>query len=42
VEEQWDAQQKAVADLLERQRNAQKKAVEEAQNLIGGMFRPKP
>ena len=27
--------------MLEQQRNAQKKAIEEAQNLVGGMFRPK-
>jgi hypothetical protein len=42
VEQQWNAQRKAITDLVERQWNAQKKAIEDAQNAIGGMFRRKP
>ena len=42
IAEWWDAQRKAVADFFEQHWNAQKRAVEEAQNAIGGMFRPKP
>ncbi len=42
IERQWKARQKAISDMLERQWDAQKKVIEEAQNRLGGMFRPKP
>ena len=42
IEQQWNAQRKAITDLAERQWKAQKKAIEDVQNAIGGMFRRKP
>src|SRR6476469_6449537 len=37
-----ESQQKAFTDLVERQWTAQKKAIEDAQHAIVGIFRPKP
>jgi hypothetical protein len=42
IEQQWTARQKAISDMLERQWDVQKKVIEEAQNRLGGMFRPDP
>ena len=42
ISEQIEHQRKAFTDLVERQWTAQKKAIEDAQHAIVGMFRPKP
>jgi hypothetical protein len=42
ISDQVEHQRKAIRDLVERQWNTQKKAIEDAQNAIVGMFRPKP
>ena len=42
ISEQIEHQRKAFTDLVERQWTAQKKAIEDAQHAIVGIFRPKP
>src|SRR5262249_2666956 len=42
ISEQIEHQRKAFTDLAERQWTAQKRAIEDAQHAIVGMFRPKP
>jgi predicted DNA-binding protein YlxM (UPF0122 family) len=41
ISEQIEHQRKAFTDLVERQWTAQKKAIEDAQHAIVGIFRPK-
>lgn len=42
ISEQIEHQRKAFTELVERQWTAQKKAMEDAQHAIVGIFRPKP